>query len=192
MSTSQPPALSRIDPQWLALRIHSERLHRGWTMSELVRRTRINRGTLYRLERGESARPQMKTIQALAHAFEVPPPSLLEPQPADRARPTTGRQLTTEQVFDRATNPVVSEVIDEQPRLFEGWTEDDVDELYSMFGTGGQLTRAGVVGAADSINRKRETIRKLHVVLETGLRDQAVDLIDALYRLVQVPTGREH
>ena len=184
------PQVSRVDAEWLASWIQTERLNRGWTMTELVRRTGINRGTLYRLERGESARPQMKTIQSLARAFDVPAQSLLDPQPAGEWRPGREGQLTAEQEFDRATNPVVSEVLQEQPRLFAGWTAAEMDELYSMFGTGGQLTRGGVEAAAESINRKRETIRKLQVVLETGLKDQAVDLIDALYRLVQVPPGR--
>jgi transcriptional regulator with XRE-family HTH domain len=157
-------------------------------MSELVRRTGINRGTLYRLARGETGNPQMKTIQALAHAFEVPPSAFLDAESAGRPRP---RQLTAAQQFDRATNPLVTEVVDEQPDLFAGWSAEDLDELYSTFGTGGELTRSGVVEAAESINHKRQTLRKLHVVLESSLRDQAVDLIDALYRLVQVPlTGK--
>lgn len=177
---------TRIDVDRLASRIQAERLNRGWTMSELVRRTGINRGTLYRLERGDSARPQMKTVRALAEAFGVTPESLLGLHPPGEPRSVTTRSLTVEQRFDRTTNPLVSEIIDERPGLFECWTESDVDELYSLFGTGGQLTRSGVVEAAEAINRKRETIRKLHVVLETGLRDQAVDLIDALYRIVRV------
>jgi transcriptional regulator with XRE-family HTH domain len=187
MSTYQ--AATQVDPDLLSRRIQAERLHRGWTMSELVRRTRINRGTLYRLARGQTEHPQMKTIQALARAFEVPPSSLLE---AESAGSPHTRPLTAAQRFDRATNPVVAEVVDEQPDLFAGWTDEDLDELYSTFGIGGQLTRSGVVEAAESINHKRETIRKLHVVLETSLRDQAVDLVDALYRLVQVPplTGK--
>jgi transcriptional regulator with XRE-family HTH domain len=172
--------------------IHDERLKRGWTMSELVRRTGINRGTLYRLERGETERPQVKTIQALARAFDISTRSLIVPfLPGNDSR--ADEPLAIQQRFDRATNPVVSEVVDEQPFLFAGWTDQDMDELYSTFGTGGQLTRQGVVSAAEAINCKRETVRKLHVILETGLRDQAVDLIDALFRLVRVtPPASRH
>ena len=186
MPVSDTSSPTQIAPLLLGSRIHEARVHRGWTMSELVRRTGINRGTLYRLERGDTERPQIKTIQALAGAFDISPRFLMAPSlSADASRPED--QLTAKQRFDRATNPLVSEVVDDRPLLFAGWSDLDMDELYSMFGTGGQLTRQGVVSAAEAINRKRETIRKLHVILETGLRDQTVDLIDALYRLVRVP-----
>lgn len=190
MSDSDTSSPTQIDPLSLGSRIHEARVHRGWTMSELVRRTGINRGTLYRLEHGDTERPQMKTIQALASAFDISPRCLLAPSlPADASRPED--RLTVKQRFDRATNPVVSEVVDEQPLLFAGWSDQEMDELYSTFGTGGQLTRQGVVSAAEAINRKRETIRKLHVILETEFREQAVDLIDVLYRLVRVPLPRD-
>jgi len=42
-----------------------------------------------------------------------------------------------------------------------------------------------VVAAAERMNRKRETIQQLHVVLETHLHDVAVNVIDTLYRMVQ-------
>ena len=40
--------------------------------------------------------------------------------------------------------------------LFENWSDADFDELYSRFGTGGQLTEAGVLAAAEAMNAKRD------------------------------------
>ncbi len=44
--------------------------------------------------------------------------------------------------FDRQTNPLVEEVLQDQGELFEGWREADFDELHSRVGAGGALTRA--------------------------------------------------
>ncbi len=38
--------------------------------------------------------------------------------------------------FDRQTNPVAEEVIQEHPELFENWVLADFDELHSRFGAG--------------------------------------------------------
>ena len=39
--------------------------------------------------------------------------------------------------FDRATNPLVAEVIHARPNLFDRWTQADFDELFSRMGVGG-------------------------------------------------------
>jgi len=83
---------------------------------------------------------------------------------------------------------VVTEVSAELPALFLDWTEADWDELYSSFGTGGPLTRQGVVDAATEMNRKRETIRQFQVVLETHLAEVAARMVETLYDMVR-PDG---
>jgi hypothetical protein len=59
-----------------------------------------------------------------------------------------------------------------------------LDEPYSAFGVGGALTRAGVATAATELNRKREVVRRLQIVLETHLSEVAARTIDVLYDLV--------
>ena len=56
---------------------------------------------------------------------------------------------------------------------FAGWSEADWDELYSVFGTGGGLTEEGVAKAARQMNRRRATLWRLPVVMETHLADGA-------------------
>ena len=100
--------------------------------------------------------------------------------------------------FDRATNPLVTRVAHERPGLFDGWTADDWDELYSQFGVGGALTEQGVHVAAARINGNRDTVYRLRIVLQTHLADVAAGLIDTLYRQVCIgaedgagPRGRD-
>lgn len=178
-----------IDPQQLASRLKALRAERGWEMSTLEERSGIGRTTLYHLEQGHTASPRMKTLNRIAAAFEVPVASLLQPEASSSLRPVSEipsslLDVAQQAAFDRETNPMVTEVIEDRPDLFRHWRDDDFDELYSIFGTGGPLTRKGVVVAAESINIKRETVRRLEVLLETQLRSAAIEVINSLYRVI--------
>lgn len=187
------------DIHGLAERIRVACVRRGWDIGELARRAGVSRTTLSQLLNGHTDRPHGTTLKQLADALDLDVEELLTRERRGPGSPVPARR---DQVsctinsgdagarFDRATNTVVTDVLQERPDLFSNWSTNDVDELYSLFGVGGQLNRRGVVAAAESINGKRETIRKLHVVLDTHLRERAVDLIDLLYEMVQV-RGRE-
>lgn len=186
---AQKPASPPTTRSPLAVRIRTECIRRGWALGELARRAGVARQTLYHLERNNTSRPHNETLQRIAQALEIPVEVLLgEPVATPPPRATAGPDRRRE--FDAATNPVVAEVLREQPHLVEGWNNDDFDELYSAFGTGGALTPRGVEMAAESINRRRETVQKLQVVLETHLRKEAMDMIDMFYRMVQPPQMR--
>jgi len=86
--------------------------------------------------------------------------------------------------FDRVTNPLVDEVVESQPEVFQDWTEADFDELHSRFGTGGPLTREGVLESARRMNRKREVIDKLNLLLETGEANVLGGIIDLFYEKI--------
>ncbi len=173
----------------IACRIRTECIRRGWDLQEFADRAGLSRTTVYNLERGRTSRPHTTTFGKVAAALDVPVDELLTPPLPAGEPPAADTPVAGGRPFDVATNPAVSEVLRERPQLFAGWSRDDVDELYSMFGTGGQLNHRGVISAAEAINRKRETIRKLHVVLETHLGERAIDLIDVLYDLVRVPAS---
>jgi transcriptional regulator with XRE-family HTH domain len=97
-----------------------------------------------------------------------------------------GGPLEARQVFDRLTNPVVTEVAADAPELFSGWSADDWDELYSQFATGGALREEGVRITAARINHDRETLYRLRVILQTHLADVAAGMVDTLYKLISV------
>lgn len=170
----------------LAARIRRERLERGWDLAELARRAEVSRTTLYHLEKGHTRKLRTSTVKAIADAFQIPGESLTGGEPA-LPNPIPSFPLPTASVdhFDRATNPAIAEVARERPTVFQGWTNQEWDELYSQFGVGGALTPLGVLSAAEAMNQKRETIRQLHVVLDTHLRDAARAVIETFYQMVQ-------
>ena len=157
-------------------------LRRGWSHSELAARSGVSRSTIYQIQRGEVSQPQTSTLKRIADALNLEVTDLagetLLPVSEERGIPQSARE------FDRSTNHFVDTVYEECPNLFSGWSHSDWDELYSTFGTGGQLTPEGVTQTALRINRKREVIHRLNVLLETHLRDVAVGLIDTLYEMV--------
>ncbi|MFH1922345.1 MAG: hypothetical protein ABIP48_20980 [Planctomycetota bacterium] len=83
----------------------------------------------------------------------------------------------------------LDEVLTEHPDLVEGWTEADFDELYSRVGTGGGLTPQGALDAIRSMNRKREVLAKVEVLLESGQVELVEGIVGLLYRKV-VRDGR--
>lgn len=186
--TRLPDVEPQPEKRRLAARIRAECVRRGLELQELAEQAGISRTTLYHLEHGHTERVRAKTLQKIASALGLSVEALFAPvgTAATEAGPD-GSELAAARRFDRATNPIVSEVMQNQPRLFSGWSEADVDELFSTFGTGGPLSARGVVNAAEAINRKRDALHKLHVVLETHLREDAFSMIDMLYRLVQRP-----
>jgi transcriptional regulator with XRE-family HTH domain len=167
----------------LSLRVKARCARRGWDLRDLAEQAGISRTTLYHLLEGRTARPHGATLGRLAEAFDTSVEELLADLP-----PSHRSSEEAAARFDRATNPQVDEVARDRPGLFAAWSPDDWDELYSTFGAGGALTRHGVVAAAEAINRKREIIRRLHIVLETHLRVVAEELVDTLYRMVR-PAG---
>lgn len=174
----------------LAARIRAECNRRGWSLGELAKRAGVSRTTLHHLERSRTGRPQIETLRKIAIALELPVETLLGDQPppprdGNIAASDSSQRDAASRRFDAATNPVVADVMREQPHLFSGWTQSEVDELVSLFGTGGGLTPRGVELAAESINRRRETIFKLQVILETHLSKHAMETIDMLYQLIE-------
>ena len=190
MTAPAIPCEGAADNRQFGARIRTECIRRGWDLQEFADRAGLSRTTIYNLEQGRTARPHPTTFGKLAAVLDVPVDALLAPQQGDGASPELAAAVGGHdpRAFDIATNPAVTDVMRERPELFAGWGRDDVEELYSLFGVGGELNHRGVVCAAEAINRKRETVRKLHVVLETHLRERAIDLVDLLYDLVQVRT----
>jgi hypothetical protein len=91
---------------------------------------------------------------------------------------------STSQQFDRATNALVESVVASHPERFDNWSAAEIDELYSRFGTGGQLTEAGVLAAADAMNAKRDLWRQVSVILESGEAKLLAEFVDLIYRRV--------
>jgi len=181
----------------LAARVEAVCLSRGWDRNELARQAGISRTTLYSLEHGLTRRPHGSTLHRLAAALGVSPAEFWNPIETDSGASRAATEqpmaeadiladdLDRRHLFDRSTNTVIPAVRADHPELFAGWTAQEWDELYSTFGTGGQLSTSGVRETARKVNRKRETLRQLNVLLETHLGEVAANLIASLFRMVR-------
>src|SRR5207237_709645 len=122
------------------------------TFDQVVAATELDERTLRSLARGVT-HPHARTLHKLAQGLGVSIDELFQP---------VGR--TAPRRFDRATNSLVESCVAEHTKLFRNWSQGDFDELYSRFGTGGQLTEEGVLAAAQATNIKRELWRQLSVL----------------------------
>jgi transcriptional regulator with XRE-family HTH domain len=146
----------------------------GWSLAELVLASGLDERTIRGILQG-SNRPHIRTLHRLAEALGVGTDEFFQ-TPA----------VLTHRLFDRATNPLVEEVIQAEPELFANWTEAEFDSLYSRFGTGGALTREGARLAATQINQQRQILSKVALLLETQEADILIPLVETLYRRVCV------
>lgn len=168
--------------------IRTRCLEKGWDLRELARRAGVSRTTLHHLLSGATRRPHIATVSRLAAALGIrvdqPSRAAAVPPVGAPSRPALAGSSDTRTDFDRRTNPAINEVCRTRPHLFGGWSGDEWDELYSTFGVGGNLSADGVVACAEAINDRRETTRKLHLVLETHLAGVAKGLVETLYGMI--------
>jgi hypothetical protein len=88
--------------------------------------------------------------------------------------------------FDRLTNPMVEEALENHGDLFRGWSQADFDELQSRVGLGGPLTMEGALAAVRQMNRKRELHDKLDLLLESSQSEVAGEILDVLYEKITI------
>jgi transcriptional regulator with XRE-family HTH domain len=148
----------------------------GLTYGDVVEATGLDERTIRGLVRGVN-KPHARTLHKLAGGLGVSVDELFRPSPP---------ASSAERSFDRATNPLVDSVVRDHQSIFLAWSDADFDELYSHFGTGGALTEAGVLSAAEAINHKRSLLRQVSVLLESGEADLLADFVKMLYRRVTV------
>ncbi len=147
---------------------------RGLTLSAVAEQTGLHVRTVRGILRGDK-KPHARTLHRLAEGLGVPVDEFF----VDPAQLLYRR-------FDRQTNPVVAEVIEDNKELFHGWTEADFDELHSRVGTGGALTAEGALAAARQMNRRRELHGKLDLLLESSQAEVAAGILNVLYEKIVV------
>jgi len=172
--SSRPVHLRRAIPlasaQTIATNVRRLMARDGLTFSGVVEATGLDERTVRGLVRGAN-NPHARTLHKFASGLGIEIDELFQPV-GGRAR----------QAFDRATNPVVQSVVDENAAMFTAWSETDFDELYSQFGAGGPLSEEGVVAAAEAINAKRSLLRQVCVILESSEAELLSDFVTLLYR----------
>jgi len=146
----------------------------GWSLSGVALRTGLHVRTVRGILNG-AKKPHARTLHRLAEGLGVNIDELF----IDPAQLVYRR-------FDRRSNPLVAEAIEDRRELFQGWTEADFDELHSRVGSGGALTAEGVLAAAESMNRKRILHAKLDLLLESSHAEVAAGLLEVLHEKVIV------
>ena len=145
------------------------------TQSQAAAATGLDERTLRSILHGDT-QPHARTLHRLAEGLGVEvdelfhDPSLFVDDSSASA------------AFDRATNPIAAEVVENHPKLFEHWAAADFDELFSRMAVGGELTEAGTLAAARAMNERRELMRQAAVVLESSEGDLLREFIQMLYR----------
>jgi transcriptional regulator with XRE-family HTH domain len=146
------------------------------TYDDVVAATGLDERTIRGVIRGRN-QPHARTLHKLAAGMGVAIDELFQTPPASSPRR-----------FDRATNMLVSDVVKANRSTFTNWSEADFDELYSRFGTGGQLTEDGVLQVAHAMNTKRDVWRQVSVILESGEADLLSQFVGVLYGRVTATT----
>lgn len=94
-------------------------------------------------------------------------------------------------IFDRCTNPIVRDILEAHwDEEFSFWPDEEIEELFSRFATGGALTEEGTLAIVRFMNERREYLAKAKVVFEGQFADILKDLIDSLYSKTQHKTPR--
>jgi transcriptional regulator with XRE-family HTH domain len=146
----------------------------GLTLESIVELTGVDERTVRGILAGRN-KPHARTLHKLADGLGIPSDEFFQDP-----------SLLAYRAFDRATNPVVDEVIESHQPLFAGWSQADFAELYSRMGTGGALTQEGALSAAEAMNARRELLDKVALILETHEAELLREMIDVLYKRVLV------
>jgi transcriptional regulator with XRE-family HTH domain len=140
-------------------------------LADVVEATGLDERTVRSILRG-TTRPHARTLHKLATGLGVDADELFRDPREGQAK------------FDRASNPAVSRLIDEQPELFAHWTRGEFEELFSRVAVGGELTDEGAYAAACAMNRRRELMTQIAVILESGEAELLSEFIAMLYRRI--------
>lgn len=147
------------------------------SLCDVVEDTGLDERTIRSVLRGKT-RPHTRTLHRLAAGLGISTDELF--QSVDQLEAVESSASS----FDRATNPTVTEVIQDQPELFEDWNKNDFDELYSRVAVGGELSTHGVKTAAEAMNTRRQLLYEVSVILESSEADIMRDFIKLMFQRV--------
>jgi transcriptional regulator with XRE-family HTH domain len=183
----------QIQPDNAALVAKIARLveERGWNQEDLVRQTSLNRQTVRAImQRNGQRRLRNVTVSRIAKALGLSVDELRN-APLDRLlvrmrpRPAATGDAALRQLYDQAAQPELLGWLERNPGRAQALSPEEIDELLSLQGTGGPLTRAGVEHFVALLERKRRLLRQVHAVAGTEYLDLLEQLVGLLYEKVQ-------
>jgi transcriptional regulator with XRE-family HTH domain len=121
-------------------------------------------------------RPHASTLHKLADGLGITADEFFLPVAREN-----DRSLAADLDFDRATNPAATTALASAPERFVDWTAQEIDELYSRVGIGGELNEAGVLAAVEFMEGRREILEKTAILLETDEADLLRGFVEMLF-----------
>jgi len=182
---------SEIDLKAKIARLVQER---GWNQEDFARRAGLNRQTVRDILVGGTRRLRNTTLSTCARTLglsvselrDVPLASLLMRIGGDgeeRPQPTTHRQ------YEQTMQPELLAWLERNPERARRLSEEDMDELLSLQGTGGPLTAHGVEHFVELIDRRKKLIEMVEVVAGTRYLALLEEFVGLLYDKVQPYRG---
>ncbi len=164
---------------------------RGWNQEDFARQTGLNRQTVRQiLQRNSDRRLRNVTVSRCARALGLSV-NELRTLPLERllkrigTAPDSDCEALRRQLYDRATQPELLHWIEQNPERARQLTLEELDELLSLQGTGGPLTRTGVEHFVDQLERKRNLLHKVQVIAGTEYLDYLERTVELLYDKIQ-------
>jgi hypothetical protein len=102
-------------------------------------------------------------------------------------RPDQGLQRR----YDEATQPELLAWLEQNPERAGALQADELDELFSLQGTGGPLTQFGVLHFVDLIERKRALRSQVDAIAGTEYLTLLEQLVGLLYEKIQLYPERK-
>jgi transcriptional regulator with XRE-family HTH domain len=160
---------------------------RGWNQEDFARISGLNRLTVRQiLQANGERRLRNATVGACAKALGLSV-NELRTQPLERLLPLMNASTPTAdrsnkaRLYELATQPEFVAWLERNPDRAGQLTEEDIDELLSLQGTGGPLTAFGVEYFVDLIERKNQLMRKVHAIAGTEYLDLLEQTVNLMY-----------
>ncbi len=183
----------QIEPSLADLAAKIARLveERGWNQEDFARNTGLNRQTVRQiLLRNGERRLRNGTISRCAKALGLSVNELRN-LPLERllarvnAITSADCDALLRRVYSSASQPELLAWLERNPDRARQLTSEEIDELLSVQGTGGPLTRIGVEHYVEQVERKRKLIQQIHAVAGTEYLDLLEKFVGLLYEKVQ-------
>jgi transcriptional regulator with XRE-family HTH domain len=164
---------------------------RGWNQEDFARNTGLNRQTARQiLLRNGDRRLRNGTISRCAKALGLSV-NQLRSLPLERllarvsAIGSADCDTLLRRLYNSASQPELLAWLERNPERARQLTPEEIDELLSVQGTGGPLTRIGVEHYVELVERKRKLLHQIHAVAGTEYLELLEKLVGLLYEKVQ-------
>ena len=164
---------------------------RGWNQEDFARKADLNRQTARRiLLRDVGRKLRNVTIGRCARALGLSVDDLRQ-QPLERllSRAVHHRlddlEPSVQRAYERATQPELQTWLERNAERASRLGDEELDELYSLQGTGGPLTRTGVEYFVALIERRRRLLQQVRAISGTEYLDVLEKVVALMYEKIQ-------